>query len=485
MRQEDIDKILEVGIWLSEERDLNRLLEKILTCAMDLTNCDAGTLYLLDQDVLRFKIMRNHTQKSYQGGDGKDPGLPPVPLNRSNVCAMSLLDARTVRIEDVKNCREYDFSGPARYDRITGYHTRSMLVTPMRNREGERIGVLQLINAMDAEGNVCAFAQEKERMLESVASQAAITIQNVRYIEEIKELFHSFVRVMSSAVDERTPYNGSHTRHMAAYGDRFIDYINSRGEKPYFSARRKEEILMSIWLHDIGKLVTPLEVMNKVSRLLPGQYDAFRHRMEIVRLRAEIDCLSGRISGEEKERLAEETREAEKLVDRADKIGFVDDGTLEELGRLRGKTCAGGDGTVLSWLADDEYEMLCIRKGTLSEEERGIMEQHVSVTDRLLSQIHFPPEFSHVREWAASHHELLSGEGYPKHRKDGEIPCEVRIITILDIFDALVADDRPYKPGMPVERALSILENMAKKEGKLDQRLTELFIESRCWENQN
>ena len=127
--------------------------------------------------------------------------------------------------------------------------------------------------------------------------------------------------------------------------------------------------------------------------------------------------------------------------------------------------------------------MLSIRKGTLSDAEREIMEEHVLVTDKLLSQIRFSSELSHVREWASAHHELLNGSGYPRHRKGDEIPCEVRIITILDIFDALVADDRPYKPGMPVERALSILDIMANKEGKLDPELTRLFIESKCWES--
>ncbi len=126
--------------------------------------------------------------------------------------------------------------------------------------------------------------------------------------------------------------------------------------------------------------------------------------------------------------------------------------------------------------------MLAICKGTLSPEERKIMESHVVVTNKLLSQIRFSNDLSHVREWAAAHHELLNGSGYPNHRAGGQIPYEVRIITILDIFDALVADDRPYKPGMPIPRALSILETMAEKEGKLDPELTKLFIESKCWE---
>ena len=180
MTQEEIVKILKVGVLLSYERDLNRLLEEILACLMDLAHCDAGTLYLLDGDALRFKIMRNDTLQTYDGGDGKDPDLPPVPLRRENVCALSIIEDRTVRIEDVYTSTECDFSGAARYDAITGYHTQSMLVVPLRNRQGQKLGVIQLLNALDRDGNICAFTEDNALMLESVGSQAAITIQNVR-----------------------------------------------------------------------------------------------------------------------------------------------------------------------------------------------------------------------------------------------------------------------------------------------------------------
>lgn len=482
MKQADINEILQIGVLLSSERDFNRLLERILICAMELTNCDAGTLYLLDGDALRFKIMRNNTLKTFAGGDGQDPDLAPVPLSRENVCALALLDDRIIRIEDVKHCREYDFSGPIRYDSMTGYNTRSMLVIPMRNREREQIGVLQLINAIDENGQVCAFASDVVLAAESVASQAAITIQNVRYIEEIKELFHSFVRVMSSAVDERTPYNGGHTRRMAEYGSRFIDYLNSIEGRKTFSSAQKEELLMSVWLHDIGKLVTPLEVMNKMSRLLPMQYTGFVHRMELFRLKSEIKLLKNLITEEEKAELDRQTCQALHLVDSINGVGYVSDEMLQKLDNLRQKSFFDDAGVQHPWLTPEEYAMLSIRKGTLSEEERAVMEEHVAITKRLLSQIQFSRELSRVPEWAAAHHELLNGSGYPDHLTADQIPCEVRIITILDVFDALVADDRPYKPGMPVERALSILESMADQEGKLDSELTRLFLESRCWE---
>lgn len=483
MRQEDMKKILEIGVSLSYERDSDHLLEHILQCAMELTHADAGTLYLCDDDVLRFKIMRNDTLQAYSGGDGIEPKLPPVALSRENVCALALIENRTISIRDVKHCQEYDFSGPLRYDAMTGYNTRSMLVVPMQNREGEKIGVLQLINAQDKQGNISEFAEDMILGVESIASQAAITIQNVRYIQDIKELFQSFVRVMSSAIGERTPYNANHARHMAEYADRFLDYLNVCEGQKHFSPAQREELIMSILLHDIGKLITPLEIMNKSERLLPEQYTAFSHRMEVIQLQAEIDRLSGRIAAETSADIISQAQEALRLVNETNTAGFVTDETLEKLKVLREKTYTGKDRLKHPWLETEEYAMLSIRKGTLSEEERKVMEEHVSITDRLLSQIHFSPDLMHVREWAAAHHEYLDGSGYPKHKTAKEIPCEVRILTILDIFDSLVAGDRPYKRAMPVERALCVLTEMAQQEGKLDPELTRLFIESRCWEN--
>ncbi len=484
MTQEEIRKILNIGVKLSAERDLNKLLEDILSSVMELAHCDAGTLYLLDGDALTFRILRNHTLHTFAGGDGTLPDLPPVPLTPENVCARALLEGRTIHVEDVTVSKDYDFSGAARYDAMTGYRTRSMLAVPMQNRSGEKLGVLQLINAMDEDGAICPFGDEINLVLESVASQAAITIQNVRYIREIQELFYAFVRVMSSAIDERSPYNGSHTRHMAAYGERFLNYLNAQsqaeGKEPPFPPSRRRELLLGIWLHDIGKLVIPLEVMDKPARLLPEQHVAFLHRMEVIRLLGELDVLSGRccdLTG-----LTRETEDAEALVESLNTAGFVSDEALAALKELSAKTYLDQNGQKQPWLMPDEYAMLSIRKGTLSDAERETINSHVVMTDKLLSQIRFLPELSHVREWAASHHEFLNGSGYPKHSSGEEIPMEVRILTILDIFDALTADDRPYKPGMPVKRALDVLHDMAVKEGKLDAGLVRAFTESRCWE---
>ena len=486
MTNENMEQLLDIGIALSGEKDFHKLLELILSSVMKLTRCDAGTLYLLDEDSLRFKIMRNNTLNTYEGGDGKDPSLPPVKLTRESVCALSLIEDRIICIDDVRASNEYDFSGPIRYDAITGYHTQSMLVIPMKNREGSKIGVLQLINAMDENGQVCGFSKDMVKAVESVASQAAITIQNVTYMQEIKDLFWSFVRVMSSAVDERTPYNLSHTRHMAEYGERFLDYLNEvekkKTGKRRFDEAHQEEILMSVWLHDIGKLVTPLEVMNKEARLDERTLEQIRHRMERIDMLAQIDVLKGELSEQSYEEIKEKTAQALALIEKSNRAGFLPDETLEQIKAIKACTYLW-QGEEHPWLTDEELALLSIRKGTLSDEERKIMENHVVVTRKLLSQIKFSKEFSNVQKWAAGHHELLNGSGYPNHLAGEDIPQEIRIITILDIFDALVADDRPYKPGMPVEKALAILDAMANKEGKLDPELTGLFVESRCWES--
>lgn len=310
--------------------------------------------------------------------------------------------------------------------------------------------------------------------------------QRGREIEIIKELFRSFVRVISSVIDKRTPYNASHTRHMVQYGGFFLDYLNEmakrEGKPQRFDADRRDEFLTSIWLHDIGKMVIPLEVMNKDTRLLPEQKNEILHRLEKIRLLTEISFLKGEISELELQNCKNMLKIAGEEIVRANRAGFCPDELREEIERIRKQTYQEEDGSLHPWISEEEFQMLMIRKGTLSEKERMVMESHVVMTDKLLSEISFPKELSHVREWAAKHHELLDGSGYPNHLTAKDIPMEVRMITILDIFDALVADDRPYKPGIPVQKALTILDDMANKEGKLDPELTRLFIESRCWE---
>lgn len=486
MAEKATDRLLDLGIRLSYETDFCRLLESILSDAMELCNCDAGILYLKEEECLVFKILRNNSIKGYQGGDGKEMALPPLPLSGKSICARALLEDRAISVQDVKNCETYDFPGIRCFDVLTGYHTRSVLAVPMKNREGDMTGVVELLNAMDEKGNVGGFSPYAVHMLKSVASQASISIQNMMYARDIKSLFRSFVQVLSTAIDERTPYNATHTRNMVRCGVRFVDYLNKisreSGKEPVFSEAHKEEFLMSVWLHDIGKLVTPLGIMNKAERLRPEDLAELKNRFQIMRLLNKIAFLEGRIGENAQQNELLRLDAAEELIERINGAGVLTDGDLCEVLKLAKCQYTDASGEKKPWLSKREAEQLCIRKGTLTEQERLVMENHVSLTAKLLAEICFSKEYKRVPLWASSHHEFLDGTGYPHHLKGKDIPFEVRILTILDIFDALTADDRPYKPGIPVEQALLILSDMAEREGKLDAILTKQFTESRCWE---
>lgn len=305
--------------------------------------------------------------------------------------------------------------------------------------------------------------------------------------QEFKELFLSFVRVIATAIDERSLYNADHSRRMAGCGERFVDYLNAQAEAhnqpPPFSSAHKRELLISIWLHDVGKITTPLEVMDKAERLTDLQKAAIHSRLKIIRLQNRLDYLEGKISAARRDEVAAQARQADEEIEKISRAGLVTDEQLAWLAEVQGRRFVDEAGRECPWLEPDEYAVLCIRRGTLSAEERRVMERHVEVTDKLLAKISFSADYANVRSWAASHHEFLDGSGYPRHLTAAEIPPEVRIITILDIFDALIAPDRPYKPAKTVAEALQILQTMAEDEGKLDVELVRQFAASRCWES--
>ena len=487
MNENEVSKLLEIGVALSAERDYNHLLDLILNKAMELANCDAGTLYLADGDVLRFKIMRNNTLNTYEGGDGREVSLPAVFIQKQNVCALSFILNQVLRFRDVYQCEEYDFSGPAVYDKMTGYHTESMLVMPMNTRDGECIGVIQLINALDDGGNVVGFSEEMEYIIRSIASQAAVAIENMNYVHEIRGQILSFAQVFTVVAGERTPYNAAHVRNMVRYGEKFINYINTVQRKKDGTARlsqkQMEGILLSIWLHDVGKLGVPLEIMNKEDRL-GGRFSELSRRLDVIKLQNKIAVLDGTMDQEEAQRRDEDVELTRELLAAANVIPVMPEKMAQAVREVGERLFQDVDGTWKPWLTDLELEELTIRKGTLTQKERQIMESHVVLTEKILSQIHFTKEYEDVPVWASQHHEFLNGEGYPAGLKGDDICYEVRIITILDIFAALTASDRPYRVGMPVSEALVVLMRMAEKEKKLDKELTELFVESRCWERQ-
>lgn len=475
---QDLKKLLDLSISLTAEKDYNRLLEGIITDAMDISRADGGTLYISVPEGLKFMIMRTKSLDIYRGGAGEEIDLPVVEMTQSNVCAYCAINRKIVNIDDVYDSDLFDFTGPRRYDSMTGYRTCSMMVLPLLSHEDELLGVLQLINATDDEGRVVPFDPAIEYIIYSIASQASVSLANLIHMREIKSLMDSVIRSFAKAIDERTPYNANHTDNVTRYCKGFVKYINKRPDLEcyHLDERDSEQLLMAARLHDVGKLIVPLEIMNKSARLTPEEKLRIDNRFERISLLIELHHAKGETDREEYEEQLKALEAAIETVNNADTIGFVSDELLEDIRAVAALKYRDIEGDEHFYLNDYELGQLSIRKGTLSAKEREIMESHVVSTRNILAEIHFGNRYNKVLGTAASHHEFLDGSGYPDKLKGDEIPMEVRIITIADIYDSLCAADRPYKKALPPEKARGILRAMV-KEGKLDPTLVELFCE--------
>ena len=466
----EIRDILNIGIEITTEKNKHRLLEKMLHKAMELSCCDAGTLYILKDGMLHFNIMKTISMGVDKGKDGEKIDLPPVALKLENVCAYAALQKELVNISDVYHSRNFDFSGPVRYDKMTGYHTKSMLVIPMEDAEGHVIGVIQLINKLDSDGNIIAFTDEDAFILRSLGSMAAVSLTNMIYLDEIKQQMQSFVEAFATAIDKRTPYNGSHTRMVTEYAVMVADQLNALRQNGQggeaFDGTRIEQLRLAAGLHDIGKMVVPLSVMNKSTRL-EDTYKEIEHRFAYLRLLFERDLLKGALSSAEYETKIAELDVDLDVIAQANTAGFLSDELLVRINEVAMHTYRQADGTVIEYLTEQEANCLRIRKGTLTAEERSIMEGHAVMTKDILAQVYFTDTYKNVPRYASEHHEMLDGSGYPNGLCGDALSMETRILTVVDIFDALTCTDRPYKKPMSNERAFAILNQMV-NEGKLD-----------------
>lgn len=464
-------RVLETGIALSSERNRNRLLERILNESMSISNCDAGTLYLYKDDKLYFKVMKTLSMNVDRGKNGEPIELPPVEMNPDNICAYTAMQGKTLNIENVYDSREFNFDGPRRYDKMTGYHTQSMITIPLLNQD-EIVGVLQLINAMDQDGKVIPFAPRLEYIILSLASLAAIAVTNIRYMEEIKAQMWSFTEAMAETIDMRTPYNASHVRNVAGYVGRMADYINELHEKgmeaEYFPENRREQLVLGALLHDIGKITVPTKVMNKATRL-EGNLEKIEARFLLFQTRYKVQLLENRLTKEEYDEKTDRLDYILSLVREVNNVGFLTDEKKAELEAVFSDFYTGEEGTE-PYFTEEEKRNLLIRKGTLNDEERKIMESHVEMTERILKKVHFNYQYRNTMRWAVQHHECLDGSGYPSHLKADELETESRMLAIADICDALLATDRPYKKPLPKEKAFAIMHDMANS-GKLDEKL--------------
>ena len=498
-----IIKLSDIGRALSGVYDLNTLLEMIVDQARNFTNADAGTLYILEENTLRFQIVQNDSLKIRMGGKtGETIPFPPVELKESNVSAYVALKGQSVNIPDVYDTDLFDFTGPKKFDQSMGYRSKSMLVIPMKNHENDVIGVLQLLNATNpVNEEVIPFSKDYVNLSESLASQAAVAITNAKLISTMSELFEAFVKVMATAIDEKSPVTGGHIRRVANLTLTMAEFINEHDEGIFkekkFTPDQMYELRIAAYMHDIGKVTTPVEIVEKAKKL-----QTIFDRIYYVRLRMDYIIQKVKLEGQQKKidllekgvnktelkkvetELNDEIQELQDIrsfINKCNEPGeFLEDDTLDRLKEISQRTYLDNEEKKQPFLTEDELLNLSIRRGSITETERKKMQDHASVTLRMLKQIPFTKKLKNIPNFAGAHHEFINGNGYPLGLKGDEIPFEGRLMAVTDIAEALTASDRPYKKAMPLETVYRILRSMSEK-GELDNDLVELFIDKEIY----
>jgi HD-GYP domain-containing protein (c-di-GMP phosphodiesterase class II) len=510
----ELHELNRIGVALSAQRNIRALLEMILSRSREITSADAGTLYLVERgknhethkdDVLRFMRAQNDSVAvSFEERT--------MPLDETTISGYAALTGELVNVADAYNLRP---GSPYRYgrsfDEKSGYRTKSILTVPMRDHNEDVIGVVQLINKKrDAkavlqpvtlvEELVIPFTAVDEELVKSLASQAAVAFENTQLIDEIKTLFNAFVYASVTAVEQRDPTTSGHSRRVAELTVGLAETVDAMSAGPFrdltFTRDQLEEIRYASLLHDFGKVGVREKVLIKGKKLYVGELLLIRQRfgyikrtLETEHLRAKLEQalrglatpeLLAQMDRDFEARLAE-LDDFQRMIVQANEPTILEEDSFRTLLDLTGRTFTDADGNLQPFLTANEVSALSIRRGSLSEKERREIESHVTHTFRFLSEIPWTRDHRRVPDIAYAHHEKMDGSGYPRKLAGGDIPVQSRMMTISDIFDALVAWDRPYKKSVPVQKALDILGEECRA-GKLDRTLLDVFVDAKVYE---
>jgi HD-GYP domain-containing protein (c-di-GMP phosphodiesterase class II) len=491
------------GLALSSERNKDRLLETILVEAQGVCHADGGTLYLRNErDELGFAILRNDSLGLRLGGTtGKAVGLPPIPTidpksgqpNHHNVASFAANVKQSVNIPDAYAADGFDFSGTRAFDERHGYRSRSLLTIPLQNSEGLVLGVLQLINARRAATNeVVQFRHEDQLIVEAFASQAGIAIDNRNLLDGQRDLLEAFIRMIAGAIDAKSPYTGAHCERVPVLTEMLMRSLCETNTGPFagFNLSEEEwyELRIAAWLHDCGKVVTPTHLMDKATKLerIYDRVHAVRTRFELLKRDAQIAFLEAALGRPPAERALLEAAHQAHLAEIADELALVERSNVggefvspEEQAKIRaiGQRTYVEGGHRVPLLSSEEIENLCISRGTLTAEERIVINGHMVQTVRMLEAMPFPRHLRRVPEYAGGHHERMDGRGYPKGLFAADMSVPARVLAIADVFEALTATDRPYKRGKKLSETMHIMAKM-KRDNHLDPDLLDHFVRS-------
>jgi len=489
--QNKFERIMKINMELSSELDKSKLFEMILNLTRDLTHCEAGTLYIKSKDEksLEFKVIQNRPLNIEMGGRKNKIEWSPLPLyledgseNKNMVAVVAALENKIINIPDVYNDKDYNFKGTKEFDKKTGYHSKSMLVVPLINHEKDVIGVLQLINKTRVLGKVIPFGEADEKIIKALASQAAMALTNSQLINSLEEFLNAFVSTIAQAIDAKSKHTMNHIGKVAKISNLLASAIH-KDKTIYkdvtYSENDFRQIELAALMHDIGKISIPEAIIDKSTKLetLVDRIVMIEDRSEILKRDLEIEFLKNNIS---KEEYLEKISKIEKdiLFLKHTNIGgeFMDDSKIDRIKEISKYTYIK-EGIKTPFLNENEIENLSIRKGTLLDSEKDIMNSHAKLSLDMLTTLPFPKKYKDVFHIAANHHEKLNGKGYPRGLSENDLTLEDKIMILSDIFEALTASDRPYKDGKKLSEVFKILSFMA-KDKEIDLELLKFFHEN-------
>lgn len=484
----ELEHFVELGLGLAREQNKSVLLERILQSAMQLANADGGTIYeVTNEGSLRFSTLINQSLQLHQGGtSGVVSGFQDIPLyingvaNRQAVVSICAIEQRVLHIEDVYQSPLVNQHKAKEFDLKTGYLTKSLLTVPLLDHEAQVTGVLQLVNSLSPAGSIQAFSEIAQRYVQSLASFAAMVMTNRQLINDMHQLFEAVTKLMAKAIDEKSPYTGGHCKRVPAITMLLAKACADIDHGPLADFNMTDadvyELSVAAWMHDCGKIATPEYVMDKATKLhgLFDNIELVATRFEIVR--RDIQC---------DQALSEQARlEALEQLDfdlrflRHTNIGgeFMSWELQKRVREIAEKYQYDMNGQRHSVLTEQEVINLCVERGTLNSVERTIVNRHIDITIDMLESLPFPKHLKNVPEYAGGHHEKMDGTGYPRKLKREQMSVQARIMAIADIFEALTANDRPYKKAKTLSESLRILAFMARDQ-HIDADLFRVFVE--------
>lgn len=484
-------RIMDINLELANELDKDKLLEMILSLTRDLTHSQAGTLYIKSEDkkFLEFKVVQNKPLNIKMGGTKEEINWPALPLyledgkeNKTMVAVTSALEKKIVNIPDVYNTKEYDFEGTKKFDKQTGFKSKSMLVIPLRNHEDDVIGVIQLINKTKVSGRIVAYDEYDERVIKALASQAAMALTNSLLISSLESFLDAFVSTIASAIDAKSKHTLKHIEKVSKLAPliaRSIHEDNTLYKDVKYTKNDFKEIELAAKMHDIGKISMPESVIDKATKLqfMMDGIELVNERIEIIKRDCEILLLKNEISQEEYNAKITQINDDKAFLEKVNIGGeFMRDEDIQRIEEISKYTYVKNDQEV-SLLTKEEKYNLSIQRGTLTKEEKDIMNSHAQLSYDMLNALPFPKKYENVMHIAVNHHEKLNGKGYPRGLNAEEIVLEDRIMILADVFEALTSNDRPYKSAKKLSEVFRILSFMA-KDGEIDADLLKFFHES-------